>query len=428
MKVLVVSQYFWPENFRINDLVSELVERGHEVTVLTGQPNYPAGTIYPDFAANPAKYANFRGAEVLRVPLVPRGTGELRLLLNYISFAVTGSLYAARKLRHRKFDAIFVCQLSPPTAALPANLLRWLTGMPLVLWVLDLWPESLSAVGVTKSKVVLGAVDKLVSFIYRRCDLILVQSRAFIDRIANQAGSVPIEYFPSWAEAVFNQGDCEPAPEVSTKEGGFNVMFAGNMGEAQDFPAILEAAERLKEHRHIRWLIVGDGRMTQWVKDEIARRELGETVVLLGRHPVERMPSFFKHADALLVSLKDEPIFAMTIPGKVQSYLAAGIPVIAMLNGEGARVIDQAAAGMTCNAGDAGGLADSVLRMSRMSLQERKAMGQRGAKASAEQFDRDNLMNQLVRALERQRSPSTPRGNPRPGHGQADQETQKEVS
>jgi glycosyltransferase involved in cell wall biosynthesis len=428
VNILVVSQYFWPENFRINDLVSELVERGHEVTVLTGQPNYPAGTIYPDFAANPEKYANYCGAKVLRVPLVPRGTGDLRLLLNYVSFAVTGSLYAARKLRRQKFDAIFVCQLSPPTAALPANLLRRLTGTPVVLWVLDLWPESLSAVGATKSKAVLSGVDKLVSFIYRRCDLILVQSRAFIDRIARQAGPVPIEYFPSWAEAVFSGGDAEPAPEVLAKESAFNVMFAGNMGEAQDFPAILDAAERLKEHKHIRWLVVGDGRMTPWVADEIARRGLDETVVLLGRYPVERMPGFFKHADALLVSLKDEPIFAMTIPGKVQSYLAAGIPVIAMLNGEGARVIEQAAAGLTCNAGDACGLADSVLRLSRTPAEERKAMGARGAKASAEQFDRDTLMNQLVRALERQR-PGRRAGNATGlGVKESDPETREKAS
>lgn len=398
MKLLVVSQYFWPENFRINDLVAELVERGHDVTVLTGQPNYPAGEIFPDFKANPDKYAQYAGARILRVPLLPRGRGGLRLLLNYLSFAVTGSLYAARKLRGQGYDAIFMYQLSPPTAALPANLLRWLDKTPVALWVLDLWPESLSAVGATKSKAVLGAVDRLVSFIYRRCDLILVQSRSFIKRIGRQAGGVPIEYFPSWAEAVF-AGDSAPAPEVPVQDGAFNVMFAGNMGEAQDFPAILDAAERLKAYAHIRWLIVGDGRMTPWVTEEIRRRGLERSVLLLGRHPVERMPSFFKHADALLVSLKDEPIFALTIPGKLQSYLAAGVPVVAMLNGEGADVVSRHSAGLTCAASDGAGLAQAVLDMAALAPEERARMGQNGLKATADEFDRDKLMARVEQHL-----------------------------
>jgi colanic acid biosynthesis glycosyl transferase WcaI len=398
VKLLIVSQYFWPENFRINDLVAELVERGHEVTVLTGQPNYPAGEIFPDFKANPGKYAQYAGARILRVPLIPRGRGGLRLLLNYLSFAVTGSLYAASKLRGKGFDAIFMYQLSPPTAALPANLLRWLDKTPVALWVLDLWPESLSAVGATKSGPVLRAVDKLVSFIYRRCDLILVQSRSFIGRIARQAGNVPIEYFPSWAEAVF-AGDPEPAPEVPAQEGAFNVMFAGNMGEAQDFPAILDAAQRLKAHAEIRWLIVGDGRMTPWVAEEINRRGLERQVILLGRHPVERMPSFFKHADALLVSLKDEPIFALTIPGKLQSYLAAGVPVLAMLNGEGADVVQRHGTGLTCAAGDSEGLAQAVLKMASLDPKARAHMGQNGLKATADEFDRNKLMMRVEQSL-----------------------------
>lgn len=399
MKLLVVSQYFWPENFRINDLVAELVQRGHDVTVLTGQPNYPAGEIFPDFKANPEKYAQFGGARILRVPLIPRGRGGMRLLLNYLSFAVTGSLYAVRKLRRKQFDAIFVYQLSPPTAALPANLLRRLDNLPVALWVLDLWPESLSAVGATKSNAVLYMVDKLVSFIYQRCDRVLVQSRSFIGRIEKQAGSVPIEYFPSWAEAVFGAQACAAAPEVPVVEGAFNVMFAGNMGEAQDFPAILGAAELLKTHEQICWLIVGDGRMTPWVSEEIKRRGLEKNVKLLGRHPVERMLSFYKHADAMLVSLKDEPIFGLTIPGKLQSYLAAGVPVVAMLNGEGADVVRRHRAGLTCPAGDSAGLAEAVLKMAALSAEERSQMGKNGLAATADEFDRSKLMTRIEQVL-----------------------------
>ena len=172
-------------------------------------------------------------------------------------------------------------------------------------------------------------------------------------------------------------------------------MFAGNIGDAQDFPSILAAAESLKAHAHIRWLVVGDGRMAGWVADEIRRRHLQDRVHMLGRHPLERMPSFFKHADTLLVSLKDESIFSMTIPGKLQSYLAAGIPVVAMLNGEGADVVSSSRSGLTCAAGDHAGLAAAVLNLSQMTNEERDRMGRNGLDASLREFDRDTLIDQL---------------------------------
>ena len=175
----------------------------------------------------------------------------------------------------------------------------------------------------------------------------------------------------------------------------FNIVFAGNIGESQDFPTILAAAEQLKQHEHIRWLIVGDGRKAAWVVDEINKRNLKDQFILLGRHPLERMPSFFKHADALLVSLKDTPIFSMTIPGKLQTYLATGIPIIAMLNGEGAEIIRTAQAGMTCPAGDHQKLATTLLEMSQTSLAERQRMGENGRLLNDTTFNRERLISQL---------------------------------
>lgn len=279
----------------------------------------------------------------------------------------------------------------------------------------DLWPETLQAIGVVRSRVLLQAVGKLVAFIYRRCDLILAQSKSFIPQIQKYAGKDSrVEYFPSWAESVFDLQNTIPAQEVPSKPGSFNVMFAGNIGDAQDFPAMLAAAASLKAHAHIRWLIVGDGRMARWVADEIKRRHLQDCVLMLGRHPVERMPSFFKHAHALLVSLKDEPIFAMTIPGKLQSYLAAGIPVVAMLNGEGAELVNSSGSGLTCAAGDHAGLAAAVLKLSEMSEQERNTMGGNGLAVSAREFDRDALIDRLeewIGQLQRDAvSPSASRG------------------
>ncbi|MDP1955338.1 MAG: glycosyltransferase family 4 protein [Polaromonas sp.] len=396
MRLLVVSQYFWPENFRVNDLVSELVRRGHQVTVLTGIPNYPEGKIFQKFRSDPARYSSFDGAEIVRVPLMPRGQSGLRLLLNYLTFAVSASVVGPWKLRGRQFDAIFAYEPSPVTVGLPAAVMRAVKRAPLAFWVLDLWPETLQAIGALRSRVLLQLVGKLVAFIYTRCDLILAQSQSFIPQIRKYAGNRRrVEYFPSWAESVFEMQHVVPAEEVTLKPGSFNVMFTGNIGDAQDFPAVLAAAESLKSHSNIRWLIVGDGRAADWLADQIKLRELQNCIQMLGRHPVERMPSFFKHADALLVSLKDEPIFSMTIPGKLQSYLAAGIPVVAMLNGEGAEIVKASRSGLTCAAGDHGGLAAAVLRLSQMTQEERATMGRNGRDVSVREFSRAVLIDRL---------------------------------
>ena len=399
MRLLIVSQYFWPENFRINELVTELVKRGHVVTVLTGYPNYPEGVVLPEFVSNPDKFSRFEGAEVLRVPMRPRGKGGLRLMLNYLSFAVSASVVGPWKLRGRQFDSIFFFEPSPITAVLPAVLLRRIKRTPLLLWVLDLWPETLSAVGVVKSPRVLGWVGRMVSFIYHRCDRILVQSRGFGPSVQKYAGraSDRIRYFPGWTEGLFRGALAEvaPAPELAPYQEGFNVLFAGNIGDAQDFPAILDAAERLKDRSDIRWLVVGDGRSAQHVRDEIVRRGLQQSVVMLGRFPLERMPSFFRAADALLVSLKADPIFSLTIPGKVQSYLGVGVPLLGMLDGEGGRVIEESGGGLVSPAGNGAALAANVARLAGMSMDERRAMGRRAREYGQREFDRDTLIDAL---------------------------------
>lgn len=402
MRILIVSQYFWPESFRVNDLAEELARRGHELTVLTGEPNYPEGRVFPAYKADPAAFARFgpvgRGGSVIRVPVVPRGDSSVRLVLNYLSFALSASVLGVWKLRGRPFDAIFVFQTSPITAALPAILLRRLKRAPVLMWVLDLWPDTLSAIGVVKSPRLLALVGRLVRFIYKRCDRILVQSRAFPPRITPFAGrSDTIRYFPGWAETIFEGGasPAESAPELAPYTHDFTVLFAGNIGEAQDFPAILDAAEVLKDKPGLRWIVVGDGRAAAQVQGEIARRGLGEKVVLLGRFPLERMPEFFAGADALLVSLKREPIWSMTIPGKVQSYLAAGKPLLAMLDGEGGRVVAEAGAGLVAPAGDGRALAANVERLMAAGTPARIEMGLSGMRYGRREFDRGRLVDAL---------------------------------
>jgi len=397
MNILVVTQYFWPENFRINDLAWEFRKRGHAVTVLTGLPNYPAGRFSPGYGLRGPFRESHEGVEIIRCPLLPRGGGGgVRLALNYVSFAVMATLRGLFACRN-KYDVIFVHEPSPMTVALPAIALKLATGTPMMLWILDLWPESIAATRAVRSSVLLRWIEYMVRFIYRHCDRILVQSQAFVSHIERQGvSSEHLAYFPSWAETLYDPAFGNlPLPDGVRLPEGFRVMFAGNIGAAQDFETILAAAEQLKARSDIHWVVLGDGRMLGWVQDEVHRRHLISTVHLLGRYPLEAMPAFYLHADAMLVTLRREPIFALTIPGKVQSYLASGRPIVAALDGEGGRIILEAGAGLVSPAEQPQALADAVLRMADMPKEDRERMGQRGADYYATHFDRAMLFNQL---------------------------------
>jgi colanic acid biosynthesis glycosyl transferase WcaI len=397
MRLLVVSQYFWPEEFRINELVAELSARGHDITVITGWPNYPGGTIFGEFASEPDLFSRYAGAPVIRVPMLTRGLGRLRLVLNYLSFALSATIVSVLRFRNSRFDAILVFVASPVTVGVPAVVLRGLHGWPVAFWVLDQWPESLAAVGAVRSKYLLAAVGRLVRFLYSHCDLILSPSKRLVPQIARYCRlGQRIEYFPNWPEAFYGSASLEVADEVTDRAKEFTVMFAGNIGEAQDFPAILDAAEQVaKQGAKVRWLVVGDGSMASWVRAEIGRRGLEDRMMMLGRHPADRMPSFFRHADALLVALKSEPVFTLTAPGKIQSYLASGIPILAMLDGEGAALIEAAGAGLTSPAGDAKMLAENVIRLAALPAEERAAFAASGAAYAKREFDRTGLVDRL---------------------------------
>ena len=287
MRILVISQYFWPENFRINNIVEELISRDHEVTVLTGLPNYPSGSVFSEYKENPSGFLGYHGAKVVRVPLLPRGKGSIRLMLNYISFFLMASTLGLWKLRKQKFDVVFVFGPSPVTVGIPAILYKKISRTPVIFWVLDLWPETLSAVGVLKSQFSLRVVGRLVAFIYNSCDMVLGQSKGFVKSIARYCkDNSKIHYFPNWAENVFKaklEKDAL-AKEVAFCPDVFNVLFAGNIGEAQDFPTILDAAKYLKDEP-IRWLVIGDGRMSEWLKTEVKLRGREQSGLLLGRPP-----------------------------------------------------------------------------------------------------------------------------------------------
>jgi glycosyltransferase involved in cell wall biosynthesis len=398
LKILVVSQYFWPESFRINDVVRTLVEKGVQVDVLTGKPNYPSGNIFAGFRATGCTEQIWAGARIYRVPLFPRGQkSSWRLALNYLSFVLSGLLFGPWLLRKRTYDVVFVYGLSPILLAIPAIFLAWLKKRPLVLWVQDLWPDSLAATGYVRNVRLLKGVEWIVRWIYSRTDLLLVQSHAFVDAVRQLAPNKPIAYYPNSVDSIFAKAPDAHMPSLNIPplESGFPVVFAGNIGTAQAVEVIVEAAALLQSNSVIQFVVFGQGSRWEWMQNQIVVRGL-KNLHLLGQYPVKTMPSVMQKAGALLVTLADEPIFALTIPNKVQAYLASGRPIVACLNGEGARLIEESQAGLSVPAQNAPALAATILKLSQLPESERIRMGKNGRDFYNRHFEHDKLVDQLL--------------------------------
>jgi glycosyltransferase involved in cell wall biosynthesis len=396
MKILVISQYFWPESFRINDLVAAWTQRGHEVTVITGLPNYPAGRLFDGYSWRGPFREAYGAAPVRRVPILTRGSRRgLRLLLNYASFVLSGILLGPFLARGR-YDVTFVYAPSPITICIPAIWLRWLRRIPIVFWVQDLWPDNPVALGAVKSGRTIRWLEALCRWIYRRCDLVLGQSEAFLPSIRRVCPEVArLEVLPNWADAFYAPQTIESdAPERAEWPSGFTVVFAGNLGSAQSLHTAIEAAELLRSE-DVHWVFIGDGNQRGPLEDDVRRRGLGACVRFFGWRPGESMPRYLSLADVLLVSLRRDPGFASTIPAKLQSSLAMGRPIVAALEGEGARIVRESGAGVVVQQEDAAALADGVRELVRRGADVRARMGQRGRAYATSHFDRDTLVDQL---------------------------------
>jgi glycosyltransferase involved in cell wall biosynthesis len=399
MKLLIVTQYFWPENFRINDLSLHFAQLGHKVSVITGIPNYPEGTLNKEYEVAPHNFSKYGDVEIHRVRHVLRGKTKRSLFLNYLTYFLNASLQIILKHRKVESDVVFVFAVSPITVAIPAIIYKFFTQKPVLLWVQDLWPETLSATGVVRSPKILKLIGLLVKWIYANCDYILIQSPAFEPSVRQYCSKAvdqkKIFYLPNWAEQVFKETASEPRSIINKQSDKFTILFAGNIGDAQDFPSILSAAQKTKAHSHIRWVIVGDGRKRQWVQTEVERLGLVNCFYLAGHFPIERMPGFYAAADALLVSLKANDVFAKTIPGKLQSYLAAGKPIIGLISGEAQNVIHKSGAGNACDSGDSEQLAKIVLEMASMNGTQLQEMGAKARLYYEQHYERDTVFKKL---------------------------------
>lgn len=396
MNILIVSQYFWPENFRINEIARDLNISGHTVEILTGQPNYPDGKFYKGYGVHRNCKQDWDGIPVYRLPIIARGRNNpFRLVLNYLSFILLGLIYAPFVLRKKSYDVIFVYAPSPIFQVIPASFIGWLKKIPVVLWVQDLWPQSASATGHIQSPFLLKILEKAVVFSYRHTDLLLAQSHAFIPHIQQLNHSkVPLKYLPNSVDdsfLLFSHKD----QEITDDAEFFDIVFAGNIGMAQSIETIVAAAENLVSYPKIRFLIYGQGSKLTWLETEIFKKEL-QNIILCGQRPLDEMPGLLQQSSALLVTLAKQPIFALTIPSKLQAYLATGKPIIACLDGEGARIVEEAKAGLTTPAEDAQRLVEAILRLYHTSTEELIDMGHNAQNYFKMNYKHDLVMNLLA--------------------------------
>lgn len=400
MRILVVSQYFWPEQFLINELVSDLVKDGHEIVVLTGEPNYPNGVLYPDFLDDKKKFSSYHGVEIIRSKLTPRGTGGLGLLFNYLSFMLSSSINLLKLRKKNKFDVVFFFQLSPIFSGLAAVLYKKIHKVPMVTWVQDIWPDSLAATGQITNNKALGLVGLFVNFIYRNSNLILIQSEKFRDKVLQRSNHPSkIHFLPNWAGEIFSNTEYPDSVFYTKVPDTFDFVFAGNVGDAQDFDTIIEAVSILNNVDGFRVVVVGDGRAKKGALDKIKVLGLDSKFQFLGAHDIKFMPSVFSKADALLVSLLDEDIFSSTIPSKVQAYLASGKPILASLGGAGAEVVSSSGAGLISSPGNAVLLAEKIKEFLLVSDSKLEDMGLKGRCYYQRHFEKNMLRKKLVSLL-----------------------------
>lgn len=398
--LLVVSQYFHPEQFRINDICSEWVKRGYRVTVLTGIPNYPQGKFYKGYGFFKKTKELYNGMEIRRIPLFPRCTGALMMALNYFSFVVSGFFWSL--FTTLKADIVFIYEVSPMTQALPGIWYAKRKNIPCFLYVMDLWPENVEIVGGVKNKTILGLIGRMVDYIYANCDKIFTSSKSFVKAIVNRGVSEnKTVFWPQYAEDCYRPLD---NPEASAlpipNDGLFNLIFAGNIGYAQGLEILPETAQKLKSGgKKVRFNIVGDGRFKDSLIEMSVKKDVYEMFNFVDKQPADKIPEFMSACDAALITLSGSRIFEMTLPAKLQSYLACGVPIVVSGNGEIQRVIQESGAGLFCDAGDPDALSKVIDELLSITAEERLLMGENARKFYEENYDRAMLLDTMDKFL-----------------------------
>ncbi len=394
--ILVIAQYFYPEQFRINDICTEWVKRGYKVTVITGIPNYPQGKYYDGYGLFKKRKETYNGIDIIRIPLIPRGNNAIMLALNYLSFVVSGFFW--KVFTKIKADYVFIFEVSPMTQALPGVWYAKKRKIPCYLYVTDLWPENVEIVAGITNKRILNTIGVMVDYIYKRCDRIFTSSESFIQAIVDRGTDrEKLEFWPQYAEDYYKPIDKEKTNIVEIPQDGiFNIIFAGNIGFAQGLDVLPKVAKILKDiNTKARFNIVGDGRFKETLKAKVEEYQVTDYFNFIDKQPATRIPEFMAVSDATLISLSRSKVFSITLPAKTQSCLACGIPIIVSADGEIQDVINKANAGVCSDAGDVKGLADNIKQLISMSAEKHQEMARNAVSYYQKNFDKDTLLNRM---------------------------------
>ena len=394
MKILIISQYFWPESFLINSIVLDLKSQNINVEVLTGKPNYPGGKILSGYKKYQKEVNWHYGVKIYRVPIFPRGKSSLTLLLNYISFVFSGIFFAKGLLRNSNYDLIFVYAPSPIFQVLVGIYIKKIKNIPLILNIQDLWPESIVAAGKIKNKLIIYFIRYVVCLIYQRCDLILCQSKSFVTSIKEISDNKKIIFFPNTVDRIFLSKNEISDNLLIPKSEIFSVIFAGNIGSAQSIHTLLLSALALHSNKNIKFYIYGDGREKENAV-KFAKSHQLSNVYFCGRLPINEMPRIFDGASLLALTLANAPVFSLTIPNRLQAYMSRGRPIVAAINGEGADIIKRAKCGIAVDAENSISLAKAIEEIYRMPSQQRAELGNNAYLYFKENFHPDALLLRL---------------------------------
>ncbi len=394
--ILVITQYFYPEQFRINDICSEWIARGYEVTVITGIPNYPKGKYYEGYGLFKRRNETYNGIRIKRIPLIPRGHNTIMLALNYMSFVVSGFFW--KTFTSIRADYVFVFEVSPMTQALPGIWFAKKRKIPCFLYVQDLWPENVEVITGVRNRFIIDGIGKMVDYIYKRCTRIFTTSKSFIGSIHHRKVSLDkLVYWPQYAEDFYLPLERTGIPEIPD-DGAFNIIFAGNIGNAQGLDILPRTAAILMGKcsvRKTRFNIVGDGRYKSELIRTVDSMNIGSMFHFIEKQPEQRIPEFMAACDAAFLSLVDSPLFAMTIPAKIQSYMACGIPILAAAAGETSNIINDSSAGACSSPGDAEALARIILEFMNKPTDELRKFGANARAYYDMNFNKQKLLDQM---------------------------------
>lgn len=396
MKILIVTQYFYPENFRINDLAIELKKRGHEVSVFTGKPNYPKGEYFEGYSFKGEEDELWQGIPIYRCPLQSRKKGNFNLIRNYISFVFNG-MRDIKRLYKKDFDIVYVYEVSPVTVALPAIRIKKRKHIPLIMNVQDLWPDNIMAITGIKNFFIIKILNLLVNYIYNKCDLILCASPSFVDKVKHHVHEESlVKYWPQFSTVEKKETSHE---HMLFDHNKFNITFTGNIGEAQGIDLAIHAAYQLRNTK-LHWNFIGDGRSKNKLEELTNKLGLKNCITFLGYVDESEIPKYLAESNAALLILKPNPVFDMTIPAKLQTYLACGVPIVGCVTGESKQVIETAQCGITSNKINVDELSNICRKFLELDTHQLKQFEQNALKFSNQYFNKESLINELEKYME----------------------------